>query len=92
MWIGLRDLQGTTGYTSPASHKWAWVGSSTALTATQLGVFDKYWGSGGATANPDVHHSCVMVSRAGGGGTPYLQATDCATVMGPTRCCQIAAT
>ena len=93
MWVGLRDPQGATGYTSPAKHAWAWVGTSTPLTTTQLAVFDKYWGSGGAAANPDVHHACVMVSKGGGGGgAPFLQATDCATVMGPLRCCQIAAT
>ena len=78
-------------YATPAKHKWAWVGNSTALTTTQLAVFDKYWGAGGAVANPDLHHSCVMVSK-GVGKAPFLLAADCSTVLGPTRCCQIAAT
>ena len=90
MWIGLRDLQGATGYASPAKHKWAWVGSSTPLTSTELAVFDNYWGTGGAAANPDQRHSCVSVNRVGG-GTPHLQATECTTVLGPTRCCEIKA-
>ena len=81
-------MQGATGYASPAKHKWAWVGASTALTAAQLAVFDKYWGSGGAAANADSHHSCVMVSRGGGN---HLVAGDCTAALGPVRCCEVAA-
>ena len=90
MWIGLYDPQGATGYGSPARHKWAWSGSTTPLTAAQLAVFASYWGAGGATANADAHHSCVQVLKSGGVG--YLQAGDCTGVLGPLRCCQIAAT